>query len=93
MKAVWSRPASDDLAGIWSYHSGIDAKFAERVQALVEAAVERLGTFPGLGRPSGVDGTHLWSVPSIGYIVEYEFDEDRVLILHIWHARQSRGPQ
>lgn len=90
MKVHWSRPASEDVANIWTYHSAVDPDHAERVQDLIDRAVERLGSFPGLGRPSGIEDTHLWSIPTIGYIVEYEVDVRRVLILHVWHARQSR---
>ena len=90
MKVVWSQPASDDLADIWLYHSSVDANFAERAQLLIDRAVQRLGSFPRLGRPSGVADTLLWSVPPIGYIVEYEYDEQQILILRVWHARQNR---
>jgi toxin ParE1/3/4 len=55
----------------------------------IRAAVERLSTSPGLGRPGRVAGTRELVVPGTPYIVPYRLRGDVVQIITVLHGVQK----
>ena len=55
----------------------------------IRAAVERLSTSPGLGRPGRVAGTRELVVPGTPYIVPYRLRGDVVQIITVLHGAQK----
>lgn len=60
---------------------------ANRMVSRIRAAVERLGTSPGLGRPGRIAGTRELVVPGTPYIVPYRVHGgDIVQIITVLHS-------
>jgi plasmid stabilization system protein ParE len=57
MDIVWRRTALDDLEAARQYIAAENPRAAKRIYAAILSAVERLASFPGMGRPGRVDGT------------------------------------
>ncbi len=77
------------------YHDHIakdDLDAAERVDAAIAEAVERLADYPHRGWPGQRVGTRELVIADFPtYIVVYCVTETEVRITCIWHGRQSRG--
>jgi toxin ParE1/3/4 len=54
----------------------------------IREAVERLGSFPAIGRPGRVDGTRELIVSGTAYVVPYRVKDDVVQIITILHSSQ-----
>jgi len=82
----WAEEALAHLETIRRYIAYTDPRAADRVARRLWMAAESLALFPNRGRPC-VNGTR--ELPSIApYIISYEVDDARVLILRIRHGRQ-----
>jgi toxin ParE1/3/4 len=92
MRIRWKTPARQDLA---RHHADVaedDPDAAERVEAAIVEAVERLADYPHRGRPGQRVGTRELVIADFPtYIVVYRVTETEVRITRIWHGRQSRG--
>ena len=92
MRIRWTRPARQDLARHHDYIAEDDPDAAERVEAAIAEAVERLADYPHRGRPGQRVGTRELVVADFPtYIVVYRVTETEVRITRIWHGRQRRG--
>jgi plasmid stabilization system protein ParE len=54
---------------------------------MVIERIERLATFPHLGRPGEVGGTREFVSPP--FVIVYRSTEQIIEILHIWHGAQD----
>lgn len=61
---------------------------AARMIARIRAAVERLATAPGAGRPGRVASTRELVISGTPYIVPYRVRDDTVQIITILHGAQ-----
>ena len=92
MRIRWTTPARQDLARHHDYIAEDDPDAAERVEAAIAEAVERLADYPHRGRPGRRVGTRELVVADFPtYIVVYRVTETEVRITRILHGRQSRG--
>ena len=92
MRIRWTTPARQDLARYHDYIAEDDPDAAERVEAAIAEAVERLADYPHRGRPGQRVGTRELVIADFPtYIVVYRVTETEVRITRIWHGRQSRG--
>lgn len=82
----WTEEALEQLSAIRGYVGEFNPAAARRLVERLQSAAESLAVFPAKGRP-GCHGTR--ELPSIRpYILIYEVQGDRVLILRIRHGRQ-----
>jgi toxin ParE1/3/4 len=83
----WTTEASDQLEAAVKRIQQDDPTAARNVAQAVIDRIERLATFPDLGRPGEVKGTR--ELVSPPYVIVYRYTEEIVEILHIWHGAQD----
>jgi len=83
----WTPEASDQLVAAVKHIQESRPNAARNVAQLVIDHIEKLATFPALGRPGEVNGTRELVIPP--YVVVYRFNDEIVEILHIWHGAQD----
>jgi plasmid stabilization system protein ParE len=85
---VWSARAIGHLADLRTYIAHEHPEAAERIAALLLAAVERLATMPNIGRPGRVARTRELVVPETPYVIPYRVRGERLEIIALFHGRQ-----
>lgn len=88
---VWSPVALAERDALHAYvatHTSPARAYAV-LKRIVQAAA-RLQVFPESGR-RGSGASRELVVPQLPYMLEYEFTDGIVRILHIWHTSRSRG--
>jgi toxin ParE1/3/4 len=68
------------------------AKVAARITLQVLARIQQLEAFPMSGRPGRVPGTRELVIAKTPIIAAYAIDQDRVVILALYHGAQ-RWPE
>jgi plasmid stabilization system protein ParE len=87
MRIRWTTEASDQLVGIVQHIQQDNPTAALKAAQAVMDDIDRLETFPHLGRPGELRGTR--ELVSGPYVVVYRVANEVVEILHIWHGRQD----
>lgn len=83
--------AESDLDSIYEYYeSRLGAKSAHVVVAQIFEALELLGTFTGLGRPSQTPDVRELILGKFPFIAPYRSVRDQVQILRILHQSSER---
>jgi plasmid stabilization system protein ParE len=94
VRLIVSPDAVADLIRLRAFLADKNPDAAQRAVARLVRAIESLDTFPGRGRPTGVEGVRELIVPfgSSAYVLRYAHsaDADEVVVLHIWHGREQR---
>ncbi|MFP5257454.1 MAG: type II toxin-antitoxin system RelE/ParE family toxin [Acidobacteriota bacterium] len=95
MSIEWTERAADDLDRLVEYIEQDDRPAAGQVGREILAAVSRLESFPGMGRPGRVQGTReLVLVPrALPYVVVYEVSGESIFILRVLHSAQEWPPR
>ena len=88
-RLVITDPAANDLGAIIDYIAAEDPLAAERVYRGIVSSVERLPSFPGLGRPGRYPETRELSVAGLPYLIVYEVGSDVVTILAVFHTSRD----
>jgi toxin ParE1/3/4 len=83
----WTPEASAQFEAAIDFVQQENAAAAENVAQSVIARVERLASFPGLGRRGEVQGTR--ELVLSPYVIVYRSTEDVVEILYFWHGAQD----
>jgi plasmid stabilization system protein ParE len=83
----WTTEASAQFESAISYIWQDNPAAARDVAQSVIDRIERLASFPGLGRPGELSGTRELVVPP--YVIVYRSTEAVVEILYIWHGAQD----
>jgi toxin ParE1/3/4 len=83
----WTIEASDQLVATVERIQEDNPDAARNVAQLVIERIEKLVTFPGLGRPGEVNGTR--ELVLSPYVVVYRFTDEIVEILQVWHGAQD----
>jgi len=95
LKLRFSARARTHLSAIRDYiENQGNPNAARRVGASIREAAELLRHFPYAGRPGRVAGTREWVVRNLPYIIVYEVyagDRNEVMVLGVFHSRQSRA--
>jgi toxin ParE1/3/4 len=86
----FSSRAQSQLAAIQAYISEYNPRAAVRVGAAIREAAEVLRYFPFAGRAGRSSGTREWVVRGQPYVLVYEVDAERVVILGVFHGAQDR---
>jgi len=83
----WTTEADDQFVAAIEYIQEDNPAVAGDVAQAVIDLIEKLVSFPGLGRPGEVKGTsELVCQP---YVVVYRYTDEIVEILHVWHGAQD----
>jgi toxin ParE1/3/4 len=85
----WSRRALADLERIARHIAADKPLAAAEFVTEVRSSVERLGTFPLLGRAGALDDTRELVVHR-NYLVTYRLRGDEVQVLQVWHVARDR---
>ena len=88
MKITWSRRAIGHLTALRDYIAQDKPDAAAEVAAKILDAVERLETFPNLGRPGRLAGTRELIVAGTPYIIPYRIRGNRIELIAVFHGRQ-----
>jgi addiction module RelE/StbE family toxin len=88
LAVIWSDDATADFLHILDYIAERNVAAADRIQALVQHAVDRLPDHPYMHRPGRVPGTRE-AIVHPNYILVYRVGADAIDILAILHTRQQ----
>ena len=86
---IFAPRAEADLARIRNYIALFNPVAAQRMAARIIAAALSLTKFPERGRLLPGNRRELTVVPP--YVLVYRVEDNRVLVLRVWHGAQSRG--
>ena len=87
---LWSGPALDDLREIREYVSRDKPMAASKLAQSIRKSVLRLATQPRSGRVvPELRECGYREVIVTPYRIVYEVQDDRVLILRVWHSRRK----
>ncbi len=87
---VWTEHATQQLDRAHDYIALSNSeKVAAQVAMRIVASVLRLDTFPLSGRPGRVRGTRELVISNSPFIVAYSIENERIVILAIYHGAQS----
>ena len=94
MKLIVSRQAVADLQRLHAFLVDKNPAVAQRVIAVLDAAIQSLEHFPDRGRPANITGLRELIVPfgRSAYVLRYAHlaEADETVILRIWHGRELR---
>lgn len=93
MRLVWNDNALDDLERIRDYIVEDNPSAAVRVILRLRDELERLTTFPNMGRAGRVAETRELIYPRLPYVAVYRVDGDTVEILNIIHTAREYPPK
>ena len=95
MKLAFAREARDDLVRLRAFIAEHDPSAAERTARRLLQGIERLTHHPRLGRRVSIAPEEFapeeirdWLVAA--YVVRYLVLSDRVVVLRVWHEKESR---
>jgi len=83
----WTTPAVDQLASIVNHIRQDNPDAARKVAQGILDTIEKLETFPSIGRPGEREGTR--ELVSYTYVIVYKLKDDVAEILSIWHGAQD----
>ncbi len=91
MQVIWSPSSLRQIEEIHDYIAGDNPAAAVKMAELLYQAGESLDTLPHRGRP--VPGTRMRELIVRPYIIRYQVDGNRVLIVRVRHgARRPTKP-
>ncbi|MFF7709384.1 type II toxin-antitoxin system RelE/ParE family toxin [Pseudomonas sp. NPDC007930] len=84
--------ALSDLAAVHEYYAGQvgDARACQVVLGVLET-LERLLSFPGMGRQAQHPGVREWVFADVPYLAAYRVVGEQVQVLRVLHHRHARG--
>jgi toxin ParE1/3/4 len=87
----YTRPALADLASILDYIAEQSPQGARRVQARIQAIIDLLTVYPGIG--SRTDDPNIRRLPTTPYpyLVFYEVGDDEIVVHAVRHGARD-GP-
>jgi len=91
-----TRRARRHLDDIAEYIAERNPDAARRVGSRLREMLGLLSSFPQIGHQGSLSGTREISVPGLPYIIVYRIEhgnDDRIVVLGIYHAAQRRPGQ
>jgi plasmid stabilization system protein ParE len=92
---LFSSDAFSDVERIREFLKGANPAAAKRALAAIWQGLERVEKFPALGRPTTDPDIRQIVIPvgGAGYIVRHCIlpDDGSLLVIRIWHGRESRA--
>ena len=89
MTIRWSPTAVADLTHLRSFTAAHDSAAAARVAHGILEAVEKLETWPALGRPGRLPHTRELVIPGTPFVVPYTVAGDGIRIIAVIHSARS----
>jgi toxin ParE1/3/4 len=89
VRVRWLRRALKNLDEEAEYIARDDPEAAARTVERIAASVERLASYPALGRPGRVAGTRELVIAGTAFVVPYRVRGETVEILRIFHAARK----
>jgi toxin ParE1/3/4 len=87
---VWTEQATRQLDQVQEFIALSNSpEVSLNVAFQVLASIEQLARFPMLGRTGRVPGSRELIIPNTPFIAAYALDEERVIILAIYHGSQK----
>ena len=87
---LWSGQATHHLDQAHDYIALSNSEeVAARITMHIVTSVQQLATFPMSGRPGRAPGTRELVIVNTPFIVAYSIDNDRVVVLAIYHGSQQ----
>lgn len=93
MKVLWSPTAERNADAIWEYIAQDDIDAADRIRTALDAAAERLGIHPRLGKSGRARKTRELVVAGTPYLLIYRVSPKKVEIARVLHGRQDWPPK
>jgi plasmid stabilization system protein ParE len=95
MRVRYTVNALRHLTAIAAYIGERNATAAPRARERIEAAANRLGSFPHMSRKGAAPGTREWKVTGLPYVIVHEVrpEADEVVILGVFHEARLRPGQ
>lgn len=96
MKLDWLPAARDDIQRLFDFLVEKDSGAAERMVDEIEAGAASLLEHPRAGKRMDDESERReWFIPfGVGaYVLRYRLQEDRIVVIRVWHSRESRGGQ
>lgn len=91
MKVKWSPEAETDRSEIFDYIAQENPNAAEKINSLLDKAVDRLRRFPLLARQGKLPGTREL-IPHPSWRLVYEIRGDTIWISSIFHTARQWPP-
>lgn len=84
--------ARRDLLRLVEFVANLDERAGAKREDALEAALKRLGKTPFIGRPGATPNTreHTIRFGRSSYLIRYLVTDDAVIIVRIWHGKESR---
>lgn len=89
MRLRWSQRANADLERLWHFVAAFSPDRADMIEATLHRRIDRLETFPKMGRIVRAPDVRALSLPDIQYVVTYSVVDDEVRIIGIRHTREQ----
>ena len=85
----WTEQATRQLDHVHDYIALSNSEeLATRIVMQIVTSVQQLTAFPMSGRSGRVSGTRELVVPNTPFIAVYAIDEERIVILALYHSAQ-----
>lgn len=84
-----STRSTADLADIRDYLVPLSPRGAENVRLALEATLDLLCDFPGMGHVTDIPDIRMMPVRRYGYLIYYTMTSNRLVIVHIRHGARS----
>jgi toxin ParE1/3/4 len=89
MQVKWLRKALQNLEQAYAYTAQTDQSAAVQLVLKIQAASEKLASFPMLGKTGRVEGTRELVIANTPYILIYRIKGKSVIILRILHSSKK----
>ncbi len=90
---IWSREAKADLNRVYDFLAPINLKAAKTCLTTIANTLNLLPSNPQMGRPSRLGGYErevIIGYGGSGYICTYRVFDNGIIILRVWHQRETR---
>lgn len=92
-EVIWLPEAIEDLERLRAFLLDKHPEAARKAAQVILKGADVLSDFPEIGQPMD-DGTgrreRFEAFGRGGYVLRYRIEEDRVVILRVWHAKELR---
>ncbi len=92
MQVRWLRKALQNLEQTYIYTAQTDPDAAVQLVLKIQAAAERLASFPMLGKTGRVEGTRELVIASTPYLLIYQIKGQAIIILRVLHSAKKYPP-